>query len=189
MSPSGGFAHSLRFAMLSAAACALWLTFAAPLLGRALALESALSLAAAAYLLGIAPRRATGLTAALLLLAVSGVLLLGGVRVATFASALAVAIGVLRSTWLWPIERGAAAAFARRFLAELALVGGGLAFAGQLIRAAIFPEALALWGFLLVQSAFFVLEGAAAQAGHAEQTSIDPFEDSCRRLRAALERS
>lgn len=187
MSGAGSFSRSLRFALLCAASCGLWVAFAAPVVGRTLAVESAFSLAAAAYLVGIAPRRATGMTAGTLLLAASALLMLAGVRASTFASALAVAIGVLRSAWLWPVSRGDAAAFARRFLAELALVGGGLAFAVKLGQAGVFPEALALWGFLLVQSAFFVLEGAAAPAVRAEPIAIDPFEGSCRRLRAVLE--
>jgi hypothetical protein len=187
VSPRGGFSRSLRFALLCAAACGLWIAFAAPLLGRSFAVESAFALAAAAYLIGIAPRRATGMTAATLLLGASAALMLAGVRVSTFAGALAVGIGALRSAWLWPVSPGDAAAFARRFLAELALLGGGLLFAVKLGQAGVFPEALALWGFLLVQSAFFVLEGAAAPAVRAEPIAVDPFEGSCRRLRAVLE--
>ena len=187
MSRPGGFSRSLRFALLCAAACGLWIVLAGPILGRKLAVESAFALAAGAYLIGIAPRRTTGMTAATLLLGASAVLMLAGVRASIFASALAVGIGVLRSAWLWPVSPGDAAAFARRFLAELALLGGGLAFAAKLGRADVFPEALALWGFLLVQSAFFVLEGAAAPAVRAQPMAIDPFEGSCRRLRAVLE--
>jgi hypothetical protein len=182
-----GFARSLCFAVLCAGACAVWMPFAAPILGRTLAAELAFSAAAAAYLIGIAPRRTTGTTAAALLLAVCAALTVVGVRASTFAVALAAATGVLRSAWLWPVARGDAAAFARRFLAELALVGGGLAFGLQLVHSAVAREALALWGFLLVQSAFFVLEGAAAPAVRAETTALDPFEGSCRRLRAVLE--
>ncbi len=184
---AGSFSRSLRLAFLGAAACGAWIAVAAPFLGRGFAIESAFALAGAAYLLGIAPRRATGMTAAALLLGASALLMLLAARVPTFATALAVALGVLRSGWLWPVSHGDAAAFARRFLAELALVGGGLVFAAKLGQATVFPEALALWGFLLVQSAFFVLEGAAAPAVHAEPIAIDPVEGSCRRLRAVLE--
>ena len=184
---SGGFARSLRFAVLCAAACALWIVLAAPIAGRTLGVESALALATAAYLIGVAPRRASGMTAAALLLAASAALALVGMGPASFACALAVALGVLRSGWLWPVPRSDAAAFARRFIAELALVGGGLAFAARLSHAGVFPEALALWGFLLVQSAFFVLEGAAAPAVRGAEPPVDPFEGSCRRLRAVLE--
>ena len=188
MNGAGGFARSLRFGLLCAASCALWFLFAQPLVGRALALQSGFVVAAAAYLIAIAPRRSSGLTAAALLGMASVSLSLFGVGTATFASALAVAIGVLRSTWLWPVPRADAAAFARRFLCELALIGGGLAFAAQLSHARVFPEALALWGFLLVQSAFFVFESATAAAARTEETSLDPFEGSCRRLRAVLEK-
>ncbi len=187
MNSAASFSGSLRFAVLCAAACALWIPCATPLFGRSFAVESGLAAATAAYLVGIAPRRATGSLAGALLLVASAALILVGVRSSTFASALAVAVAVLRSGWLWPVSRGDAAAFARRFLAELALVAGGLVFAAQLVRAAVFGEALALWGFLLVQSAFFVLEGAAAPAVRAEPVPIDPFEGSCRRLRAVLE--
>jgi hypothetical protein len=187
MSRATPFSRSLRLALLCAVGCGLWIPFAAPLLGRTLAVESALSFAAAAYLVGIAPRRTLGMTAATLLLAGSALGVLLELRTATFASALAVAIGVLRSAWLWPVPRGDAAAFARRLVVELALVGGGLVFAAQLAHAGVFPAALALWGFLLVQSGFFVLQGATAPAIGAEPMAVDPFEGSCRRLRAVLE--
>lgn len=182
------FAHSLRVAFVCAVACGLWLALAQPLVGRTLALQSGLAAAAAAYLIGIAPRRVRGTTAAALLLASSAVLILAGVRIAFFASALAVTLGVLRSTWLWRVPRGDAAAFARRFMLELALVAGGLAFAAELGHTGVFREALALWGFLLVQSVFFVLDGGAAAAASAEEVFVDPFEVSCRRLRAVLEK-
>ncbi len=187
MSRTGSFSRSQRFALLCAAACGLWIALAAPLLGRGIAVQSAFAAAAAAYLIGIAPRRASGMTAAALLLGASAVLMLAGVRASIFACALAAGVGVLRSAWLWPVLPGDAAAFARRFAAELALLGGGLVFAAKLGHAAVLPEALALWGFLLVQSAFFVLEGAAAPACRAEPIAVDPFEGSCRRLRAVLE--
>ena len=79
--------------------------------------------------------------------------------------------------------------FALRCALEIALIGGGLALATHLFGDGRFPEAWAIWGFFLVQSAFFLSRGRSAKrpGDTSAPTEPDPFEAACRRARELLE--
>jgi hypothetical protein len=88
------------------------------------------------------------------------------------AIAFAAMLGIARSACLYP------AAPARAVLRELVLLVGGLLFARFLIGAAVPSTALALWGFFLVQSCFFLIAGAPQRAPVGQ---LDPFDEAHRR--------
>jgi hypothetical protein len=93
--------------------------------------------------------------------------------------ALAVVLGIARSGFL---NR---AAPARAVATEVVLLVGGLVFARFLAGGAT-GTALALWGFLLVQSCFFLVGGVEPRP--ADGRHPDPFEDACARATEVLER-
>ncbi|MEE9278775.1 MAG: hypothetical protein V3V67_01240 [Myxococcota bacterium] len=186
-----GFGRGLLFAFLCAGAAPFYLGAAQIFLGWRLAFASYLLLAATVYLLGIARRPFAGLTAAGATGACGLALLVFGATGAELALVLGALIGLFRSGLLYPDRRAGARGFARRFAVEAGLIGAGLALGAYLLRGSLFPEAAALWGFFLVQSAFFLFAPAATAARSAapEPAEIDPFERACRRARALLQQS
>jgi len=101
--------------------------------------------------------------------------------IAELAIGLAVILGIARSTVLYR------AAAARAVATEAVLLLGGLLFARFLAGASLLSTALALWGFLLVQSVFFLIGGVRARSAGAPHA--DPFEATYRRAVALLERT
>jgi len=185
-----GFGRSLAFAAVAAAACPLYLAFAGLLLGWKLAMATYVVALAALYVLGIASRPARGLAAA------AGVVLCGLAMLALGASGVGLAFGVaallgaLRSGLLCRGRAAGGDAFARRLAIEVGLLGGGLALAFHLGRSALAPEALAVWGFFMAQSAFFLIGGAEARAARRDDEAapdVDPFERAVRRAAALLD--
>lgn len=189
MSCVNGFGRALVFAFLIAAACPFYLGLAEIALGWRLAFASYLLFAAPPYLLAIARRPLAGVTAATCVGASGTGLLLFGGSISELALLLGVLIGFFRSALLYRDPHADAGGFARAFAREALLIGAGLGLAGYLLRGAPFPEASALWGFFLVQSAFFL----SARAGRSRATSappeIDPFERAQRRAREILQQS
>ncbi len=185
-----GFGRSLLFAFLCAGASVFYLGAAQIFLGWRLAFASALLLAAVAYLLGVARRPTSGIAAAGATgLCGLGLLLLGATG-SELAVALAALIGLFRSGLLYSDRGDGASGFARRFALEAGLLGAGLALGAYLLHGSLFPEAAALWGFFLVQSAFFLFAPAAAgRSRESEPREIDPFERACRRARALLQQT
>jgi len=183
------FPRTLVFGAAAAAGAPFALALLGPLFGEAGALAALAIAVSAAYLLGLARRPATGLGAALAL-TLSGV---GGIALGATPLALAalcaVLIGVLRSGLLRRDAR-AGSDFGRAFALEAALVGGGLALGAWLARGSAFPVSLALWGFFLVQSGFFLVGGPAAAAARdaAPAGEADPFERAQRRAQELLKR-
>jgi hypothetical protein len=186
VSGATGFARSLALALLAALGCPPWLGVAGPALGWGLAFQLYAVGSAALYLAAIAPRRMTGVLAAGALGAGGCALALGGASLHTTCVAMALGLGALRSIALWPGTTPGG--FTARALAEFALLGGGLALASHLFASRTpFPGALALWGFFLAQSAFFLIPGLAARASAGAAAAGDPFELTTRRLRALLD--
>jgi hypothetical protein len=91
-----------------------------------------------------------------------------------------VILGVARSGFLYR------AAPARAVALEVGLLVGGLVFARFLSATALFPTALAFWGFLLVQSLFFLVAGVRARPPGSR--GADPFEEAYQRATVLLER-
>jgi hypothetical protein len=68
---------------------------------------------------------------------------------------------------------------------EVGLVGGGLLLARFLAGPSLVAIMLAVWGFLLVQSFFFLVPGAREGARGTPQR--DPFDAAHERARALLD--
>ncbi len=193
MMRSGRFTGAILFAA-GAAACSLpWMLCLAPLVGGGAAQTSYLVLVTALYVASlhsgaVAPARLDA-TARPALSRLTLALLAGlaGTAVAALtrspaelAFGLAAVLGVARSGFLYR------AAPARALVVEVILLTGGLCFARFLAGSAWPPAALGLWGFLLVQSLFFLVP--AVRPRHPAPAYLDPFEDAHRHAVALLER-
>jgi hypothetical protein len=171
------FVRSTLFAALAAAAAVPCLVLAGPVLGVRAALALYLVGVTVAYVAGLGPRRRFAVAA--------GVGGLGGLLAAVahapgeLVLGLAVMLGAVRSGLLYR------AAPARALLTEVALVGGGLLFARMLAEPSAFGVTLAVWGFFLVQGAFFLLGGVRVR--RRPGNGRDPFEEAHARATALLE--
>lgn len=175
------FSRSVLFAALAAGGVLPWLMLARPIFGAEQALVFYLVGVVSAYLGGVAPRR--------------------GRRVAVFVAAACAAVGVAlaaRTTTELVLGLGALLAIGRSAflyqptavraaITEAVLVGGGLIFARFLIGHSLVALVLALWGFFLVQSLYFLVGGVRPRAGAGRHP--DPFQDAYGRAMALLDRS
>lgn len=167
--------------VLAAALAALYPAFA--LVAEAvLAPTAALSLyllaAATVYAAALAPRPSRALAAGALAGALGGIFLLLARDVGDVAVGAGLAIGVTRSGLLY--RRPAARAIAL----ETLLLGGGLLVARALFAPGLLGTALSLWGFLLVQSPFFLVGPLRERR---PEGGGDPFERARARAEAILE--
>jgi hypothetical protein len=173
------FGRSAVFAAVAAAGWPPWLIVAGPILGAGPVLALYLVIVTAAYLAGMGPpgarRLAVGAGAAVL-----GCALAAAVHT---TSELALGLGALlataRSGVLYRSRPG------RAVVAEVALVGGGLLFARTLATPSPFGVMLAVWGFFLVQSTFFLVGGVAARPRAGARR--DPFEEAHAQATALLD--
>jgi len=174
------FGRSLGFAFVAAAgAPAVWL-LAGPGPGVTLYWIALTAL----YALGLAPghgvgRRTRGIAAAVAVAAAGALAAAVGARSVGIAVASTIALSAVRAAWLLP-GRGAAA-----WWIEGAIGLGSLGLAGWLMRSALATShggALALgaaiWGYLLVQSVFWLAADPRAGSGRER----DGFERARRRL-------
>jgi len=162
------FLRSALFAALAAAAYLPVHVLGEPLLGvstgRALYLTGLL----ACYVVGLSPG---GRPAAALVVGVLGLALIVGVdSLREVVLSLAVILGILRSGLIYPSRP------ARAIVTEAFLIGGGLAFACSLLGSSAFSVALAVWGFFLVQSTFFLCSNS--ERGADSTSGRDPFESA-----------
>ena len=174
-------AGSLGYAFVAGLAAVAWTLFATPWLGRPMALAMFVTVSITFYLLSIAPTWRRGVRAAALCAGVSvltwialpipGVMLL--------ASAAALAVG--RSGLLHRSRP------ARALVTEVALLAFGLAFARGLYGGGALDVGLAVWGFFLLQSTFFLL----GDQRHAQPSAVpgDPFERAQAKMEEVLERA
>jgi len=173
------FARSAAFAAVAALGWMPWLIATGPLIGSPAARAIYLVGVTALYAGGLAkspPRRAmVALVAAL----AGGVLAIIARGTPELCLALAAVLGVARSGFLHR------AAPPRAVAIEAGLLVGGLLFA-RFLAVGPLATALALWGFLLVQSCFFLVGGIGPRA--ADGRHPDPFEDACARATEVLER-
>jgi hypothetical protein len=179
VAPRGAFAKSLWFAAVSAGALPLWLLLARPILGADRAIGVYFVLAAAAYLATIAPVRRRALAAAASATAAGGVAALLIRAPSELVLVLGVLIAVARSGFLY---HGAPV---RSVAIEAIVAGGGLVFARFLFGPTAAALVLALWGFFLVQSLYFLLGGRHAPTAARHP---DPFQDAYGRALALLDR-
>jgi len=181
------FARTLAFAAAAALSAPLALALLRPLLGDAGALAGLAIAVSAAYVFGLARRPARGITAALVLTLVCVALIPFGTTPLVLAGACAVLIGVLRSGVLRRDRRHEVGAV-RAWAIEAVLIAGGLATGAWLARGSALAVPLAIWGFFLVQSGFFLIGGPAARAARAAAAPEgDPFERAQRRALELLD--
>lgn len=175
------FARSAVFAALAATAWFAWVVALGPLIGVGNARAVFLIGTAALYVAGLSGGPlARRIGAAIAVVAAATALALAVRTTAELAIGLAVVLGIARSGVLYR------AATARAVVSEVALLGGGLLFARFLAGPSLAATALALWGFLLVQSFFFLIPGVRAQPARGRQA--DPFEEAHQRALSLLER-
>lgn len=173
-----GFGGSLVFAAVAAAA----LLVVQPVLAGLVGWNAALCLYAVAvvvaYLAGLGPSWRRGCAGALVATGLGAVLLAlpFGVR-ATVALAAAV-LAFCRSGILYRQRR------LRAVVTETALTAAGLALADFLAAGSLVSLALAAWGYLMVQSAFFLIGAVRARGGHRQ---ADPFDRARAELLALME--
>jgi hypothetical protein len=95
------------------------------------------------------------------------------------ALCLAALIGAVRSGLLYRARP------LRAILTEVALALGGLLFARLLLGPSALAAMLAIWGYFLVQSLFFLIPGA--RPGRGDDPVPDPFERAHARALALLD--
>ena len=173
------FSRGVIFAAIAAAGCLPWMLLTGPVLGTWNALALYLIGVTILCVAGLGPRSAGALRVALVAGLAASVAALAVRSTSELAIALAAIIGIARSGWLYR------AAPARAVVIEATLLGGGLLFARHLVGPDLASAALALWGFLLIQSLFFVIGGVRSQRSAPGQ--IDPFEEAHRRALTLLE--
>ena len=175
---AGKFSSSLVFAAVSGLAAVPYLLVALPGLGfiRTFALGSIVSVAA--YIVVVSPSLVRGLRyGALTLVLGAGLYALAPKVAVLFASAML--LGIVRSGLLYRAKIGRALAI------EGMLFVLATSVAQLLAGSTVQSYGLAVWGFFLVESAFFLFEGASPRAvsGSAE----DPFERARREATRLME--
>lgn len=174
-----GFTRSVCFGAGAAIGLVFTLHLAAPLAGTAdtLAFYLAASLVAYAVLIGSTPRR-SALNAVAALAGAAGVALLAS-DLAGLAIGLSLVLGVIRSG-LEPSMRPA-----RALVVETLLGFAALGFASWIGSPGWLGLAAALWGYLLVQSLYFLVPGRGR--GRDVAAPGDPFERAREHIVGLLE--
>ncbi|MEM1178531.1 MAG: hypothetical protein AAGM22_09310 [Acidobacteriota bacterium] len=175
------FNISLLFALAAALAYVPWLLVTVPWLGRSLGQGLFAVSATAAYLALTAPRPALRLHAAILTAAGGGVLWLLMPGDAARWLSLAVVMAAVRSVILYRRRSPA-----RALAVDATLLLGGLLAAKALAGPTLLGGALAVWGFLLVQSLFFLITDVETRG---ESSDGDPFEEAHLRATRLLEQT
>jgi hypothetical protein len=176
------FTKSALFALLAALACAVMSALLEPIAGRGVVFHTVILTAAAAYL-ALGPGGRLLDWAALLVVAVASFAL--GADSLSLAVGLALVIALARSA---RSEDEASIGPALRWSIELMLCGFALALAAHLSQSTSQPEARALWGYLLVQSAYPLCIQARLAWQSRCRARVDPFVSAARRLETLLGR-
>ena len=179
MMPWNTFARSAVYAAVAAAAWLPWAILAGPLLGWWPTRAIYLIAVTAVYAGGLARRRARALPLVVIVAAAGSLAALLAASTAELAIALAVLLALARSGFLYR------ASPARALVTEAILISAGLLFARYLGGFTLLSTALALWGFLLVQSVFFLIGGVRPRP--LVEAVADPFEEAHRRALALLD--
>jgi len=169
----GTFAGSLVYGFVAALAAVPYLMVTRPLFGTSTALASFYVAAAVAYVGLIAPGWSRGVRIGLLAAALGlGIVLLAPNPTVALAGTL-VLVGLMRSGFLFRWKGPA-----RALVIELSVLGGGLALARVLDGEGALGLALAVWGFFLVQSVYFLIGGIGRRGGPVDE--VDPFQHAYR---------
>lgn len=173
------FTGTLVFGALAAALLpAVWLV-AGPILGVQPALSLYVVFASALYAAGLAPTRRRALAVGLCAALGGGLVLLAARSLAEVAIGAALVVAVSRSAFLFRARP------MRALVLELALSLGGLLVARFLASPGLIGTSLAVWGYFLVQSGFFLVAGVAERERASGEE--DPFDRAHSRLLSLLE--
>ena len=186
------FARSLVFAALAAAGLPVAVTFGGALFGAETAVRLYAIGAAGAYAIALCPDRSRRV-AALAFAAFAGAILallpldlrdtaIGAAGIVAFARGVLLAQGrtqVSRSD-----TKPSEGHWARAIAIEIVFGAAGVAAAGHFARGGLFALCLAIWGYFLVQSGWFLIGGRGTWAAEGER---DPFERARARLQRLLE--
>ena len=172
---TGGFASSLGFAMFAALATVPFVLVAAPIVGGGTILVLGSLLLGTGYLLAIAPSWSRGVRIAMVALGLGIVLAIAAPTKGAAVLGAVCVLGVLRSGFLYRSRP------VRALVIETGLLSSGLLLASILASSGVAAGygsmglrfALAVWGFFLVQSLFFVLGGISVRPE--ETDGVDPF--------------
>jgi hypothetical protein len=175
---ANGFARTLVFGALAGIGWPAFALVATPIAGGGGAISLYVTACAALYAASLAKRRLHGIAAMLVVVTVAMAVTFVTGTPGGVALGAAIGIGVARSALLQHRRTG------RAIAVEIALVGGGLALARFVAAPGALGTALALWSFFLVQSAWFLIGGAAERTSGAV---ADRFEEARRRALALLE--
>lgn len=172
------FVRSLVFAALAGLATVPYLLFAMPVVGPLRAMAMGSVLAVAVYVAAVSPNAQRALRYAVAALVLGGgLMLLAPPIVVLFGSAMV--LGLLRSGVVYRAKIG------RAFLLETVVFLVAVGTARLLAGATVLSYGLAVWGFFLVQSAFFLFAGMHPRR---EATSDeDPFERARREATRLME--
>ena len=173
------FGRSTVFAALAGMSVLPWFIIAGPLLGMRWALAVYLVALTVIAVPASAPSPRRGLGAGLIVAVLGSCLALATRTLPELALGLAVLFGMTRAVFLYRLSPTRAVAV------EVALIGGGLLFARFLAGPSLVSIVLAVWGFLLVQSLFFLVGGIRPRERTAPQH--DPFDAAHERARALLD--
>jgi hypothetical protein len=169
------FARSLVFAALAAAGLPVAVTFAGALIGAEGAARLYLIAGAGIYAVALCHDRSRRVAALAFAAFAGAVLALLPLDLRATAVGAAGIVAFVRGIVL------AEGRTLRALAIEAVFAAAGLAAAAHFARGGLFALCLALWGYFLVQSGWFLIGGRAAGAG---EPARDPFD----RARARLER-
>ena len=175
------FGRSAVFAALAGIGILPWIVLAGPMLGMRWALAVYLVTLTATAVVGAAPSLRRGLGVSVMVTLLGGCLAVTTHTLPALALGLAVLFAMARGVFLYRLRP------ARAVAVEVALVGGGLLFARFLAGPSLISLVLAVWGFLLVQSVFFLVGGVRVRERAVPQQ--DPFDTAHERARALLDGS
>jgi len=173
------FGRSAVFAALLGISVLPWLVVAGPLLGMRWALAVYLVALTVTAVTAAAPSRRRRLGAGFIVAALGSGLALVTRTLPELALALAVLFGMVRAVVLYRLRPMRAVAV------EVALIGGGLLFARFLAGPSLASIVLAIWGFLLIQSFFFLVGGVRPR--ERATSRHDPFDAAHERARVLLD--
>lgn len=169
-----GFPRSMVFAALAAFGALPWLALG----GTRRWFGLYLVVVTTAYVAGLVPRGRRRLAAACAVAALGGGAVVTAHTLTEVALVLAVVLGIARSAFLYRTRP------ARALVTESVLVALGLVFARFLAGPTLSAVMLAIWGFFLVQSVFFLVGGVSTRVAAGRHP--DPFEEAHGRAMALL---
>ncbi len=168
-----GFGRSLLFAAIAAAGLPVAVTFGAPLFGSAGAVRLHVIAAAGAYAVGLSAQRSRRLAALAFATIAGGVLALLPIGLEGTAIGAAGVVAFARSGLLQHQRT------LRALVIEAALAVLGLGAAAFLASGGLLASCLAIWGYFLVQSSYFLIGGRSPRR---DGPPRDPFEQARERL-------